>query len=380
MLPPIDHIIYFPPRLWLYWIILTMVIGAVLALPFVKTTVSIRASGLIRPANERTEVKSVMSGYIHYLYVKEGDTVKQGQLIAAIRDNTNQPKADLNQIEYQQKNAFVKDLLLLTKSDTSSIKSSLGIDDLSTPLYKEQLSKYQYQLADQKASLRKVANELKTYTSLFKDKVISSKEYFDKEIEFEKLQASFNAFKNNQLVSWQHDLQEFQLNISQFNAQRRQIEADQSNHFIHSPVSGVIQNVSARYKGNMLSAGESVCLISPLTELLAECYLSTKDVGLLTVGHSVKFQIDAFDYQYFGVLTGKVNRIDNDYSIIDNKPVFKVQCYFDRAQLSLKNGFKGSLKKGLSLQARFVVAERTLWNLLYDTMDDWFNPNAHVKS
>lgn len=379
MLPPIDHIIYFPPRQWLYWIILVMVIASILALPYVKTTVSIRASGLIRPANERTEVKSVMSGYIHHLYVKEGDTVKQGQLIAAIRDNTNQPKAELNQIEYQQKHLFVKDLVLLTKIDTAGTHHSITINDLSTPLYKEQLSKYQYQLADQKASLRKVSNELKTYTSLLKDKVISPKEHFDKEIELEKLQASFNAFKNNQLVSWQNDLQEFQLNISQFNAQRRQIEADQSNHFIHAPVSGVIQNVQTRYKGNMLSAGESVCLISPLTELLAECYLSTKDVGLLTVGHSVKFQIDAFDYQYFGVLTGKVNRIDNDYTIIDNKPVFKVQCYFDRAQLSLKNGFTGSLKKGLSLQARFVVAERTLWNLLYDTMDDWFNPNAHVK-
>lgn len=357
-----------------------MVIASILALPFVKTTVSIRASGLIRPVNERTEVKTMVNGYIQHLYVREGDTVKQGQLIASIRDNINQPKADLNQIEYQQKNAFINDLVLLTKADTSGTYHSLTIDDLSTPLYKEQLSKYQYQLADQKASLRKVSNELKTFTSLLKDKVISPKEHFDKEIEFEKLQASFNAFKNNQLVAWQHDLQEFKMNISQYHAQRRQIEADQLNHFIHAPVSGVIQNMSARYKGNILSAGESVCLISPLTELLAECYLSTKDVGLLTVGHTAKFQIDAFDYQYFGVLTGKVNRIDNDYSIVDNKPVFKVYCYFDQPQLSLKNGFRGSLKKGLSLQARFVVAERTLWNLLYDTMDDWFNPNAHVKS
>src|SRR5574343_806856 len=118
MLPPIDHIIYFPPRQWLYWIILVMVIASILALPFVKTTVSIRASGLIIPVNERTEVKTMVNGYIQHLYVREGDTVKQGQLIASIRDNINQPKADLNQIEYQQKNAFINDLVLLTKADT----------------------------------------------------------------------------------------------------------------------------------------------------------------------------------------------------------------------------------------------------------------------
>jgi len=380
MLPPIDHIIYFPPKQWLYWIVLAMVIASIAILPFVKTTVSVRAAGLVRPASERTDVKTIMSGYIHKLYVKEGDTVKQGQLIAAIKDNTNRPKAELNQSEFQRKTAFIKDLLLLTSQNESISNPPLSIQSLSTPLYKEQLSRYQFQLADHQSSIKKVTNELRTFSSLLKDKVIAPKEHFDKEIELEKLQAAFNAFRNSQLVSWQNDLQQFQSDISQFHAQRKQIEADQANHFIHAPVSGVIQNMNTRYQGNVLASGESVCLISPLTELLAECYLSTKDVGLLNIGHRVMFQIDAFDYQYFGVLTGKVNRIDNDYSIIDNKPVFKVHCYFDRTQLSLKNGFSGSLKKGLSLQARFVVAERTLWNLLYDTMNDWFNPNANVKS
>lgn len=380
MLPSTNHIIYFPSRQWLYWIILAMVIASIAVLPFVKTTVSVRASGLVRPASERTEVKTIMSGYIHQLYVKEGDTVKQGQLIASIKDNTNRPKAELNQFEFQRKTAFINDLLLLTSKDHSVNNQSLSIHNLSTPLYKEQLTKFQFQLADQESSIKKVANELRTYSSLLKDKVIAPKEHFDKEIELEKLQAAFNAFRNSQLVLWQNDLQQFQSDISQFHAQRKQIEVDQANHFIHAPVSGVIQNINTRYQGNVLVSGESVCLISPLTELLAECYLSTKDVGLLKIGHRVMFQIDAFDYQYFGMVTGKISRIENDYSIIDNKPVFKVHCYFDRTQLSLKNGFAGSLKKGLSLQARFVVAERTLWNLLYDTVDDWFNPNANVKS
>lgn len=380
MLPSTDHIIYFPSRQWLYWIVLAIVIASIAVLPFVKTTVSVRAAGLVRPASERTEVKTIMSGYIHQLYVKEGDTVNQGQLIASIKDNTNRPKAELNQSEFHRKSAFIKDLLLLTSQNQSVNNPPLSIQILSTPLYKEQLSKYQYQLAELQSSVKKVTNELKTYTSLLKDKVIAPKEHFDKEIELEKLQAAFNAFRNSQLVSWQNDLQQYQSDISQFHAQRKQIEADQANHFIHAPASGVIQNINTRYKGNVLASGESVCLISPLTELLAECYLSTKDVGLLNIGHRVMFQIDAFDYQYFGMLTGKIGRIENDYSILDNKPVFKVHCYFDRTQLSLKNGFSGSIKKGLSLQARFVVAERTLWNLLYDTMNDWFNPNAHVKS
>jgi len=32
-------------------------------------------------------------------------------------------------------------------------------------------------------------------------------------------------------------------------------------------------------------------------------------------------------------------------------------------------------KKGMTLQARFIVTKRSLWQLLYDKVDDWANPN-----
>lgn len=378
MLPPNINIIYFPPRQWLYWIILTMVIASFSVLPFIKTTISIRTNGVIRPASERTEVKSMLSRHIDQLYVKEGDTVKQGQLIAMIKDRVSEPKALLNQIELNQKNKYIQDLRLLTEQKNAI--EQLPIASLTTPLYKEQLSKFQFQMSDHQSAIKKVSNELSIYTSLLAEKVIARKEHFDKQIELDRLVASFNAFKNNQLISWQNDLQQFLLDKSLYQSQRSQIEVDQSNHFIHAPVAGVIQNINTRYKGGVVTAGESLCLVSPLTKLVAECYLSTKDIGMLTIGHAARFQMDAFDYQYFGLLSGKVFSIDNDYALINNQPVFKVYCNIDNAQLNMKNGYIGKIKKGLSFQARFIVTERTLWNLLFDTMDDWFNPVAHVKS
>lgn len=378
MLPPNINIIYFPPRQWLYWIILAMVIASFLVLPFIKTTISIRTNGIIRPANERTEVKSMLTGHIDQLYVQEGDTVKQGQLIAMIKDKVSEPKVHFNQIEMNQKNKFIHDLRRLTEQKNAI--DQLPLASLETPLYKEQLSKFQFQIADQQSAIKKVSNELTIFTSLLEEKVIARKEHFDKQIELERLVASFNAFKNNQLVAWQNDLQQFLMDKSLYQSQKSQIEVEQSNHFIHAPVAGVIQNINTRYKGGVVTAGESICLVSPLTKLVAECYLSTKDIGMLSIGHSARFQLDAFDYQYFGLLTGKVFAIENDYSLMNNQPVFKVHCNLDNAQLNMKNGFVGKIKKGLSFQVRFVVAERTLWNLLFDTMDDWFNPVAHVKS
>jgi multidrug resistance efflux pump len=354
----------------IYLLSLFLVLLSVSILPIIKTNISVKSTGLTRPHHERTELKPVLSGIIATLLVKEGDTILQGQLIATIKDNNTEPRFILNEFELTQRLGFISDLEKLT--------SNINYESLvlQTPLYRQQLSKFLFQLNDQLAAIKKVNREREINNQLIKDKVIAPKEHFDKEIEAERLQASFNAFKNEQITNWQNDLQRYKLEISQFTAQRNQIETDKKNHFIYAPVSGIIQNINTRYAGGFISAGETLCIISPQSNLIGECYVSTRDVGLLKLHQPVRFQIDAFDYNYFGILTGKVIAIDNDFTMAENKLVFKVRCSFDSTQLLLKNGYKGELKKGLTFQARFVVAERTLWQLLFDKVDDWLNPTA----
>jgi HlyD family secretion protein len=368
--------ILFSPRIQrksaIYVLLIILISTAISALPLVKTTISIRCTGLTRPTNERTEIKPVLTGIIDTLYVQEGDTVAQGQLIATINDNSTEPRFILNEFELTQRLGFISDLEKLTTTDNYQTLV------LQTPLYRQQLSKFLFQLSDQMAAFKKVQREQEINNLLLKDKVIAPKEHFDKEIEAERLGAAFEAFKNEQLTNWQNDLQRYKLEVSQFTAQRNQIETDKKNHFIYAPVSGVVQNINTRYAGGFISVGETLCILSPQSNLIGECYVSTRDVGLLKTGQPARFQIDAFDYNYFGILTGKVISIDNDFTVVENKPVFKVRCSFDSTQLLLKNGYKGELKKGLTFQARFVVAERTLWQLLFDKMDDWLNPAAPV--
>ncbi|WP_234461911.1 hypothetical protein [Pedobacter segetis] len=67
--------------------------------------------------------------------------------------------------------------------------------------------------------------------------------------------------------------------------------------------------------------------------------------------------------------------ISDDILMADKQPVFKVKCSLDQGFLKLKNGYKGKLKKGMTFNARFMVTERSLYQLLYDKVDDWVNPN-----
>ena len=92
----------------------------------------------------------------------------------------------------------------------------------------------------------------------------------------------------------------------------------------------------------------------------------------------VNFQVSAFNYNQWGLATGKIEEVSNDVQMINNIPMFKVLCSLDQNFLQLKNGFKGQLKKGMLVNARFELTERSLFDLLYDKMDDWLNPTNKI--
>jgi HlyD family secretion protein len=86
---------------------------------------------------------------------------------------------------------------------------------------------------------------------------------------------------------------------------------------------------------------------------------------VLKVNNKVNFQIDAYNYNQWGLASGNIIDIGKDIEFIENASVFKIQCKINEKQLKLKNGFAGELKKGMTLNAQFKLAERSLFNLLY---------------
>lgn len=156
--------------------------------------------------------------------------------------------------------------------------------------------------------------------------------------------------------------------------QKKQLHDESSLFQVRTPIGGIVVGLDTKYPGGVIQSGETFCIISPEAQLIAECYISTQDVGLLRLNQLAKFQIDAFDQYIFGIMTGKIASIDNDFTSIKDQPVFKIKCVLDSAHLYMKNGFKGKLKKGLTLKARFIVARRTAWQLLFDKLDNWINP------
>jgi membrane fusion protein, peptide pheromone/bacteriocin exporter len=157
------------------------------------------------------------------------------------------------------------------------------------------------------------------------------------------------------------------------------VQKEKATLTIKAPVSGTVQNLAGIYVGSNVFANQELGQISPDTSMLVIAYVQPNDIGFIKKDMNVRLQVDAFNYNQWGMATGKVTAVPQDIKIIDNKPVFEVRCSLDKDFLQLKGGYKGYLKKGMTLQARFIVTERSLWQLLYDKVDDWVNPNIDLR-
>lgn len=86
-------------------------------------------------------------------------------------------------------------------------------------------------------------------------------------------------------------------------------------------------------------------------------------------------QVDALKYTEWGLLDAWISDISDDLIVDEGQSAyFRVECKPVKNYLSLKNSVIAELKKGMTFNARIVVAKRNLLNLLFDKMDDWFNP------
>ncbi len=80
------------------------------------------------------------------------------------------------------------------------------------------------------------------------------------------------------------------------------------------------------------------------------------------------------------MLQGSIIDISDDMIIEDGSSAyFRIKCKPATTFLSLKNGHKANVKKGMSVNTRIVVIKRSLYNLLFDKADKWFNPYTYNK-
>ncbi|WP_257669980.1 HlyD family secretion protein [Parapedobacter tibetensis] len=353
-------------------VLLFLILGFV-SLFFIRVAVSVGGEGIVRPIHERNMVKSPVSGRLENVLVTENQHVKAGTLLftleADILENQGGYASD-RQRELRQRLGDLQQLVAVPMAEEPPPVS------LATPLYEQQYHLFKQQLAEAQLELAQVQTRHDRQKSMYDKKMISNAE-FDREVyELEKTRKQRHLLYDKQMSQWQTELNRLQLELRESVAQKQQLDKEKELYSVRAPVDGTIQNFNGVLPGSFAAIGETLAEISPDSGLVAEVRVSPKDIGLLAKGMPVRFQIDAFNYNQWGMVDGHIIDISDDVAVSQHQaPAFLVRCQLDKHVLYLPNGYAGKLKKGMSFRARFEVAERTLFQLLYDKADDWLNPN-----
>lgn len=363
----------------IYQAVLIALVIAFLAMLFVKVDVNVKGAGLFRPIGERNEIKPLVAGRIDSVFISENAHVKAGQVLLTIRREILEGQNQL--VELQQ--ADVEDQLndleqLITAYQKNDWAQKL---DLKSGIYSQQYSLFMQRIVEAKSRLALAEKNNSRFAFLYSKKAVSAAEYDDIRLKRDNIRNELTLIGETQGSRWQTELNNLKMQTRELHTKNDQFAEEKEFYTLRAPVSGSVQQLKGIQPGTLVAVNEFLGEISPDSGLVAEIYVMPQDIGLIKVGTKAKFQIDAYNYNQWGMVNGKVLSISSDIFMEEGKqPYFKVRCLLDKHQLQLKNGYVGKIKKGMTLQARFFVTRRTLFQLLYDKADNWLNPNVTVQS
>ena len=340
------------------------------ALPFVTIKISVKSPGLLQSALAKTQLIIPVNGRLLRSNLKENQKLRRGDTLLIIDATVPQQQDALLQARSIQIGQSLQDISKLLSADDFSTA------DLQTGQYNASWQQYVQEAENARHAKDQTERIFKRNERLYQNKVLTASEFEKYKYEYEQAVLAYLVLTKRYRSQWQVEANQFRSELRQIYSQKTEVVDQKKLYTLIVPVNGSLQNFSGLQPGAYVFANQKVGEISADTSLTAFCFIKPSDIGLIYNGQPVNFQIDAFNYNQWGLLKGKVLEISDDIVVFNNnQPVFKVRCSLDKNYLQLKNGYRGKLLKGMNFTARFFVAERSLYQLAYDKVDDWVNPN-----
>ncbi len=355
----------------IYFIVIIVILSAFASLPFINIDITNQNRGIIRSAYENNRLQLVVNGEIETISISENKMVQKGDTLIKIKtDKIDEQILALKQKTFEN-NRFVEDLSSLLSSQFKKLETAIYLTE-----YNQFLSK----VREQETQIIQLEKEYITSKQLFEEDIIPKMEFLRVKNSYDVALSQLAFTKEQYLNKWQVEQTRLKLEKLDLINSISQLEKEKKHHNLIAPISGTISQFSGLQTGSFITAGQTIAFISPNQDLIVECYISPSDIGFIKEEQEIVFQLDAFNYNQWGLAHGKVKDISKDISVINEKAVFRVRCSIDESYLQLKNGFKGHIKKGMTVTGRFYLTERNLWQLLFDKVDNWMNPKILEQS
>jgi len=347
------------------------VLAFIISLAIIKINITVSARGIIRPEAEKSTLLALVPGNVDRILVSEGEPVGAGDTLLVLDFYRLQESMNRCLLRREELEATIADIRLIQAGQKNGLISA-GI-----------ISAFQQcndQLDNLKIKLDKAVKERKRLETLYKDNLISEKEYDDLYYQEMVLKKELELNRSTYVQMWQDLLEKYLFELRENRSVSEKLLADIRNHIFIAPVSGFVDQFSGIYPRSTLTVNQPVLTISPDTSLIAEIYLPAGKAGSLHRGQEARILIDAYNYREWGSINSRIYEISNDVMFMDDVPVFRLKCKLDKNVMKLRNGITAELKQGMTCTARFTFSRRTILQLMFDRADRWMRPVSTTKT
>ncbi len=368
------------------------------------------AQGKLIPQGNAYKIQPVIQGRVDSLFVKEGDVVQQGQVLMSL--DASLPRADASRLDQaldaaQKELAQMRSLIEQTTQENAAYERMAAASTLATQAI---LQQSQSSIATSEALLMSLESEMGIHQerldriSALESQGAVSKEYvfgIEQGIRERSQTITQNQGQRSQSIAQARraeadiaqsqaeaqqitiaaqqslqklriEAQQLQSNINDLQAQREQAETKLAQSDVRSSIDGVVSALDVDNIGEVVQPGQRVAEIVPEnTPLILAAVVPHQEAGLLRVGLETQIKMDAFPYQNYGVLSGKVISISPN-AISPSEAAMGETSSGYRVNISLNEDFVMHEQQAVPLQigqtasAEIVTRRRRIIEILTD--------------
>jgi hemolysin D len=406
----------------IFWTIMAAILFFGLWMYFGKVDVVITARGKVIPRGEVKVVQPLTTGVISKILVKEGDLVRQGQVLMEIDPSQTEPelesmKATLMQVSLEMERIQAT----LAKVPFNPMGNyDFALVDVQRRIYhssrqrlaeqvlikKEQLHQQDEKLASlqkglaQNSYLAGMHQVRLQRLELVRD-IISREEYTRTESELKGAEndvaitrhqmeesraarrqveeeiAFLKEDERNRLLSElaekRRDQLSLQANVEKFSflTGRQQIVA---------PVAGYINKLFIHTVGGVVTPAEKLTSVVPSdSPLVIKALVESKDIGFVAPEMAASIKVDAFSFQKYGILDGRVEQVARD-SLEDERLGLVYEVYVKPLQTTLMvEGQENPITTGMGVTVEIKTGKRRIIEFFIYPMIKYLDEGISVR-
>ena len=360
----------------LIWTSFLFVITLLTWMHLTKIDQLIRGVGRVVPSSKMQTIQNLEGGILSKVLVKEGDTVKENDILVELDKKSLQSKEKENSLKIYELKAKILRLEAESKGKKfvlkKGLKKGLSKEKLKQELQlykvnknllaqevnilKKQLFQKQNELKEKRAKKENLAQtlnlteqEVQMKQDLLAQLVGSRNELNLAQQKLSSIRGEFSTTKLSipRLISAIEEVKS-QIKQTKIKFQKKAVEEltlakdelarvkqlniskkDRVNRAtVRSPVAGVVQKLFFNTIGGVIKAGEKIMQIVPTNDILIiESKIRPSDIAFIRLKQEVIVRFTSYDFSIYGSLKGKVIHISADTMLdqTDKKSYYQVQ-------------------------------------------------------